>query len=1133
MTKTMDESKISNTTEALIIAKSIELNNGLTLLVAPSAKAVNVLFSKLSFFLKNKDIPLIRFPDRETLPYDIFSPHHDLVSERLETLQQLHTLDRGALILSVTTLMSRLSPTNFISSRSFKYAIGEKLNLTKLKDQLSENGYRRVETVYEHGEYALRGSIIDVFPMGVDKPFRIDLFDEEIETIRIFSPDTQLSNSNIPSIDLLPANEFPMDQNAVNLFSKNWISAFDSDPLRCPIYISIRKGIIPNGIEAYLPLFFEKTSNLFDYLPSNISVLITEDIHKISTQYWNEINSRYETFGSDITRPILRPEQLFISPTEILTSIKAIKPLDCGKARTEYLDKTLPGFEEKENIDKTLAAIETFISNEQTKVPDTKFLFCVESPGRREVLMNMLQKINIYPREISSWSEFVISEDQYSIVVSDISDGMNLFSKKQIIFSESDIFGEQVHQRRLRENNDTFKHNFFRDLSELKLDEPVVHLEYGIGLYKGLQTLSINNIESEFITLMYAEESKIYLPVSSINLISRYSSGSNIIPKLNRLGSDSWGKAKEKAEARARDTAVELLDVYARRAKSVGFSYLAYEDEYQKFSNEFNFEETPDQRQAIASVRKDLLEKNLMDRLICGDVGFGKTEVSMRAAFSAMINAKQVVVLVPTTLLAQQHLSTFRDRFSNWPFKIEELSRFKTQREQKEIIADLEKGRIDLLISTHKLLYQNINFKNLSLMIIDEEHRFGVRQKEKLKSLKSNIDILTMTATPIPRTLNLAINEVRDLSIIATPPERRLSVKTFITTYKTAILEEAISREILRGGQVYFLHNDVKTIARVTEELSNLLPEISFNFAHGQMKERDLERVMSDFYHQNFSVLVCTTIIETGIDIPSANTIIIDNADKFGLAQLHQLRGRVGRSHHQAYAYLLVNEHKKLSKDANKRLEAISMSEKLGSGFILATNDLEIRGAGELLGDEQSGHIQTIGFSLYMDILDQAIKEQKSGNLNLSKTLMPEEVEINLDVAAFIPESYIADINTRLTTYKRIADCKNAEDIYDLQVEMIDRFGLLPIETKSLFRISELKSSIKTLGIIKLEFSKSKGRIKFSETTKVDPQKIINLIQKKPEVFQLKSQNQLNFNTNSIERNDVFDKISDILSEII
>ena len=1122
-----------DTAQHLLLSEAIEKNNSLSLVITSSAQEANSLTSVLNFFLKDTNVPILSFPDRETLPYDVFSPHQDLISKRLETLSKLSNISRGALIVPITTLMNYLPPKEFISSRTFIYKVGDNFDSNELQQRLSASGYRRVQTVYEHGEFALRGSIIDIYPMGVANPFRIDLFDDEIESIRIFETTTQVSTCQVENINLIPANEFPLDKPAIDIFSSNWVKYLDSDPLKSNIYKSVRKGISPNGIEYYMPLFFLKTSTLFDYLPQNLSHIVIGDIENLATKYWNDISLRYENCMFDTSKPPLKPEKLFSYPKDIIDKITATRRLDNADIKcSSSLYGVLPCFENTENLEQKLSSLETFLSHERVASPTLKVLFCVESSGRREILIEMLQTINIFPKEVNSWKEFKASNNHFSITISELMKGVYLTDKKELVLTESDLFGQKVQQRRRRKVNNESNHNFFRDLSELKIEEPVVHLEHGIGLYKGLETLIIDNVESEFIVLMYAEKSIIYLPVSSIHLISRFSSGTNIVPKLNRLGSDQWDTARKKAVAKARDTAVELLDVYSRRASSIGFSYRPFEVEYQQFCSEFKFEETADQLQAIDAVRNDLLDKKLMDRLICGDVGFGKTEVAMRAAFTAMVNAKQVVILVPTTLLAQQHLTTFRDRFSEWPFQIEELSRFKSATEQKAIIKQVEAGKVDLLISTHKLLYQNLKFKNLSLMVIDEEHRFGVRQKEKMKSLKSNIDILTMTATPIPRTLNLAMNEVRDLSIIATPPEKRLSVKTFVTSNQTAIIREAISREILRGGQVYFLHNDVKTITRITQNIKELVPEATVDFAHGQMRERDLERVMSDFYHQRFAVLVCTTIIETGIDIPSANTIVINNADKFGLAQLHQLRGRVGRSHHQAYAYLVTDEDKKITSDAKKRLEAISISEKLGSGFILATNDLEIRGAGELLGDEQSGHIHTIGFTLYMEMLERAITELREGSLNYDTPLIADQTEINLHVPTYIPETYIVDVNTRLMMYKRIANCKKEEEMHELQVEMIDRFGLLPTETKNLFSTNHLKQLAHELGITKLEFSKTRGRIKFSDKTNIKPENVIKLIQNEPDKFQLKSQNQLNFVMEIEQDDDLFKKISDILVQI-
>ncbi|MGB1402662.1 MAG: transcription-repair coupling factor, partial [Porticoccaceae bacterium] len=755
------------------------------------------------------------------------------------------------------------------------------------------------------------------------------------------------------------------------------------------------------------------------------------------------------------------------------------------------------------------------------------------SAGRREVLIDLLKTIDIRPAEVDYWHQFIASDADYSITTYPIDQGVYCPDQAVCLITEGELFGQQVMQRRRRSKAAESPDYVFKNLAELKVGAPVVHIDHGVGRYQGLVTLEVDRATQEFLMLSYADDAKLYVPVASLHLISRFGGGDQVAAPLNRLGTDKWDKAKEKAAKQVRDTAVELLDIYSRRAARHGFACDTNEQDYRKFSSDFAFETTADQQEAIDAVRRDLLSNQPMDRLVCGDVGFGKTEVAMRAAFTVVTSGKQVVVLVPTTLLAHQHLQNFRDRFANWPVRVEELSRFKTNKEQNDIIAATESGNVDILISTHKLLHADIDFSRLGLMIIDEEHRFGVRQKEKIKSLRSAVDILTMTATPIPRTLNMSMHSIRDLSIIATPPAKRLSVKTFVRKQESRVTREAILREILRGGQVYFLHNDVKSIRRTADELAELVPEARIEIAHGQMRERQLEQVMSDFYHQRFNVLVCTTIIETGIDVPSANTILIERADKFGLAQLHQLRGRVGRSHHQAYAYLMTPQDKKLTADALKRLEAISAADHLGSGFTLATNDLEIRGAGELLGEEQSGHIQTIGFTLYLEMLERAVSAIRKGAAPDLDVTLDQGIEVNMHLPALIPDDYLPDVNMRLTLYKRLSNCQTEEQLHELQVEMIDRFGLLPEPVKTLFQLAEIRQLGEQLGLKKIEAGPSSGRLQFTANTAVEPITIVTMVQQNPSTFRLQNNDQLSFTVPMDTAEQRFSAVNNILQQLL
>ena len=1119
---------------ALAIAEAARQFDGLTVLVTETAREASAQSRTLSFFSAQQQLPILNFPDWETLPYDIFSPHQDIVSARLQTLSNLPHAQHALLIVPLPTLMHRLAPTDFIASRTFSYRVGELIDRDQLQEQLSRAGYNRVETVYEHGEYAFRGSLVDIFPMGTKQPFRIDLLDNDIESLRLFDAESQRTTESVNQIELLPAREFPLDKQACNQFLNNWHSHFDHDPSKCPVYRDIKDGVAPQGIEYYLSLFFQHTATLFDYLPQHVQLFSHVGIEDAALAFWQDTHARYSEYGVDPTRPILPPKELFLGVEEVFQHIKKLprteidrQPTDAGAGRVNLNLRAVPDVAVNSKLSNPLSKLAEFLDGFEGRV-----LFCAESAGRREVLAGLLKKIDVVATEVDSWQEFLQSERRFSVTTYPIDQGVYCPDQRICLITEGELFGQQVMQRRRRSRASESPDQIFKSLAELQHGAPVVHMDHGVGRFQGLVTLEVDKSVQEFLMLVYANDAKLYVPVSSLHLISRFGGSDQSMAPLHKLGTDKWSKAKEKAAKQVRDTAVELLDIYARRAARIGFACDNNEEDYRKFSADFPFEETADQLEAIDAVRSDLLSPQPMDRLVCGDVGFGKTEVAMRAAFTAVSSSKQVVVLVPTTLLAHQHLQNFRDRFANWPVTIEELSRFRTNQEQEQVIADTENGKVDILISTHKLLHAQIDFKRLGLLIIDEEHRFGVRQKDKIKSLRSSVDILTMTATPIPRTLNLSMHAVRDLSIIATPPARRLSVKTFIRQQEDRVTREAVLREILRGGQVYFLHNDVKSIQRTADELQQLVPEARINIAHGQMRERELEQVMSDFYHQRFNLLVCTTIIETGIDIPSANTILIERADKFGLAQLHQLRGRVGRSHHQAYAYLLTPPPKVMSADALKRLEAISAADHLGSGFTLATNDLEIRGAGELLGEEQSGHIQAIGFTLYLEMLERAVNAIKSGKQPELGAALDEGIEVNLHLPALIPDDYLPDVNMRLTLYKRLANCQTENHLHELQVEMIDRFGLLPEPVKTLFELARLRQTGERLGLLKIEAGPNGGRLKFSASTSVEPITIIKMVQAKPGTFRLQSNDQLSFTMAMESAEERVEKLTAILDQL-
>ncbi|MBU1806762.1 MAG: transcription-repair coupling factor [Gammaproteobacteria bacterium] len=1081
---------------SLAIAEAASNAKRFTLLLTADSQSAERLQEELAFFAPQ--LAVLHFPDWETLPYDIFSPHQDIVSQRIAALYQLPELSHGVLVVPITTALHRLAPKRFLLGSSLVLDVGQKLDVEQMRLRLEAAGYRCVDTVYEHGEFAVRGALIDLFPMGSPLPYRIDLFDDEIETLRTFDPENQRSIDKVESIRLLPAREFPLKKEAVTGFRARFRERFDVDFRRCPIYQDLSTGITPAGIEYYLPLFYEETATLFDYLPEDSQVFSLPGIEQAAEQFWSDVRNRYEERRVDPERPLLPPAELFMPVEDCFARLKlwprvvaSQQDVEPGIGRERFTAQALPELAIEAKASEPLGKLRRFLDEYAGRV-----LFTAESAGRREVLLELLARLKLRPQEVEGWEEFLASQERLAITIAPLDEGLQL--DDVALVAESPLFGQRVMQRRRREKSRDGGENVIKNLTELREGSPVVHIDHGVGRYQGLVTLEIEGQAQEFLLLQYAEDAKLYVPVASLHLIARYTGSDDALAPLHRLGSETWQKAKRKAAEQVRDVAAELLDIYARRAAREGYAFKDPQVDYETFAAGFPFEETPDQRAAIDAVREDLLSAKPMDRLVCGDVGFGKTEVAMRAAFIAVHGGRQVGVLVPTTLLAQQHYNSFRDRFADWPVRVEVMSRFKSAKEVQSAIAELAEGKIDILIGTHKLLQDDVKFSNLGLVIIDEEHRFGVRQKEQLKALRSEVDILTLTATPIPRTLNMSIAGMRDLSIIATPPARRLSVRTFVMEQQNTVIKEALLRELLRGGQVYYLHNDVKTIEKCAADLQALVPEARVAIGHGQMRERDLEQVMSDFYHKRFNVLVASTIIETGIDVPSANTIIIERADKFGLAQLHQLRGRVGRSHHQAYAYLLTPTRKAMTDDAQKRLEAIANAQDLGAGFVLATHDLEIRGAGELLGEGQSGQIQAVGFTLYMEMLERAVKAIRKGEQPNLEQPLGGGPEINLRLAALIPEDYLPDVHARLILYKRIANAADEDGLKELQVEMIDRFGLLPEPTKNLVRLTLLKLQAEKLGITKIDAGPQGGRIEFSADTSVDPMVLIKLIQSQP-----------------------------------
>ncbi|MBW9274816.1 MAG: transcription-repair coupling factor [Candidatus Thiodiazotropha sp. (ex. Lucinisca nassula)] len=1102
---------------ALAIANAASAYQGLLLVVTHDMQSATRLERELGFFLDTADVPVVNFPDWETLPYDLFSPLPELISQRLLTLYRLPRMQRGVLVAPVSTLMQRLAPKSFLDAHCLIVECGQSIDLDETRRRLEHGGYQCVSQVFSHGEFAVRGSLLDIFPMGSQRPYRIDLFDDEVDTIRTFDPESQRSCDKVPRIEMLPAREFPMDETAINRFRRNYRSQFEGDLQQSLIYQDVSDGRMPGGLEYYLPLFFEQTETLFDYLPNHHMVMELEEVRERATIFFNEVKVRFEERRHDLERPLLAPSKLYISADELASFLKQGHSIMLSYHKVAARSK---GYADVVNFNSKLpppvafqvrskdpaSALRHFLENKSTRV-----LFIAEGAGRREMLLGTLRDLHIDPKVVDGWDTFLNDNIKIALCVAPLEQGLWLQEQGIALITETQLYGERVRQERRRRKVSQDPDQIVRNLTELHMGAPVVHEDHGVGRYLGLQTLNVGGMQTEFLTLEYARGDKLYVPVASLHLISRYAGASPENAPLHRLGGDHWEKTKRKAAKQIRDVAAELLEIYARRAARQGVAFPTPDDEYQAFASSFDFEETPDQFQTIDAVLQDMVSTRPMDRVVCGDVGFGKTEVAMRAAFMATQGNKQIAVLVPTTLLAQQHYQNFADRFADWPVKVESLSRFRTGKQQQKVIDGLRDGTIDIVVGTHKLLSQEIKFKNLGLVIIDEEHRFGVRHKEKLKTLRSEVDLLTLTATPIPRTLNMAMSGMRDLSIIATPPALRHPVKTFVSQWNDSLIIEACQRELKRGGQIYFLHNEVSTIENMAERLESLLPGIRLQIAHGQMRERELEGIMRDFYHQRFSLLICTTIIESGIDVPSANTMIINRADKLGLAQLHQIRGRVGRSHHRAYAYLLTPPPGSMTADAKKRLEAIESLEDLGAGFTLSTHDLEIRGAGELLGEEQSGQIQEIGFSLYTELLDRAVAALKAGRQPELDRPLDHGTEIELNIPALLPEDYLPDVHSRLVLYKRIASAKDQTELRDLQVEMIDRFGLLPEATKNLFEITELKLRAHPLGIRKIEAGPKGARLLFDENPKLDPAILIGLIQSRPNTYKLDGSDKLRY----------------------
>ncbi|MBA2961336.1 MULTISPECIES: transcription-repair coupling factor [Ramlibacter] len=1083
--------------DALLLARLSEREKAAgrpTGIVTAGAADAQRLIDELAFFAP--DLRVALFPDWETLPYDTFSPHQDLISERLATLWRISQGEADVVIVPATTALYRVAPPSFLAGYTFSFQVKQKLEEARLKAQLTLAGYNHVTQVVSPGEYAVRGGLIDLFPMGSAVPYRVDLFDDEIDSIRTFDPDSQRSLYPVPDVRLLPGREFPMDDDARAKFRSRWRELLEGDPTRSRIYKDMGNGVATAGIEYYLPLFFDDTATVFDYLGPQATLVLHGDLEPAFQRFWQDTRDRHRLLQGDPDRPILPPEALFLTIEQFYGRANdhaqlALRPGTQDIADSALFQK-LPELSVVRGAEEPLARFRQHVAATAHRV-----LVVAESAGRRESLLDFLRASQVSPPAFDSLEEFLASDEKLGIATAALAEGFSWVAEALDIVTETELFAAGATTRRRKKQEQVSDvEALIKDLSELNVGDPVVHTQHGIGRYKGLVNLDLGQGNTEFLHLEYADKATLYVPVSQLHQISRYTGVSADEAPLHKLGSGQWEKARRKAAEQVRDTAAELLNIYARRAAREGFAFRFSPQDYEAFSNDFGFEETADQNAAIHAVIQDMISPQPMDRLVCGDVGFGKTEVALRAAFIAVTGGKQVAFLAPTTLLAEQHFQTLVDRFSKWPVKVAEVSRFRSGKEVTATLKGLADGSVDIVVGTHKLLSESTKFKNLGLLIIDEEHRFGVRHKEAMKAMRAEVDVLTLTATPIPRTLGMALEGLRDLSVIATAPQRRLAIKTFVRNEGNGVVREAVLRELKRGGQVYFLHNEVETIANRRERLEALLPEARIAVAHGQMPERELERVMRDFVQQRFNVLLCSTIIETGIDVPTANTIVISRADKFGLAQLHQLRGRVGRSHHQAYAYLMVPDTESLTKQAAQRLDAIQQMEELGSGFYLAMHDLEIRGAGEVLGENQSGNMLEVGFQLYNEMLAEAVRSLKAGHEPDLLAPLSVTTDINLHAPALLPEDYCGDVHLRLSFYKKLATSKTTDQIDSLLEEIVDRFGKPPAQAQTLIDVHRLRVLARPYGVVKVDAAPGVITITFRPNPPVESLRIIELVQK-------------------------------------
>jgi len=1120
--------RLAGSADALALGRLAQPGTPLAVLTATALDAQRLL-EEIPWFAPQLRVCLL--PDWETLPYDQFSPHQDLVSERLSTLYRIQRGEFDVAIVPASTALVRFCPPSYLAGRTFFLKTGEKIVLEKFKEQLAVAGYQHVTQVVSPGEVCWRGGLIDLFPMGAALPYRLDLDDDVIDAIKTFDVDSQRTLYAVKEVRMLPAREFPLDEAGRARFRSRWRELFEGDPSKKRLYRDVSNGVPAAGIEYYLPLFFDQVATLFDYLPAGCTLVLHHDVAEAVQEFWRDASSRYKMAGGDPDRPLLAPPQLFLPADEFHIRAQAFPRIDFIQRADEESGPLaalpLPAVAVDRRAQDPLAALKRFLETAGLRV-----MLAAESAGRRETMASYFAEYGLRLPSCTTFEQFQKSNLPFGLCVSPLAHGFVLPAEGWAVVTEAELYAGVVRRRGRAAERPSSIDGMLRDLSELKIGEPVVHEQHGIGRYKGLIGLNLGDGDTEFLLLEYEGEDKLYVPVSQLGVIGRYSGAQPEEAPLHKLGSGQWDKAKARAAKQVRDTAAELLALYAKRASRLGHAFSIQQHDLEAFADGFGFEETPDQAAAIEAAVADMAAGKPMDRLVCGDVGFGKTEVALRAAYAAVSDSKQVVMLCPTTLLAEQHFQTFSDRFADWPVRIAELSRFRSGKESAEILRKLESGEIDIVIGTHRLLSKDVKLKRLGLVIIDEEHRFGVRHKEALKKLRAEVDVLTLTATPIPRTLALSLEGIRDFSVIATAPQKRLAIKTFVAPFSEALIREALMRELRRGGQAYFLHNEVDTIERMRERLAKLLPEARIAVAHGQMRERELERVMRDFTAQRANVLLCSTIIESGIDIPTANTIVIHRADRFGLAQLHQLRGRVGRSHHQAYAYLLTPPEDALNRNAIKRLEAIQNMEELGSGFFLAMHDLEIRGAGEILGEAQSGEIQEVGFSLYARMLDRAVRRLKAGKGLELQDASDISTEVNLHVPALLPAAYCSDVHERLSLYKRLADADSRETLDALREELVDRFGELPEPARALLECHRVRIAARPLGVARVDATHEAVQLQFVKDPPLDGARVIDFIRRKGRQARLAGPEKLRIEGKMPAWQDRVQAVKDILHQL-